>query len=122
SEHVSTDAYHDAAERQGAWVLTSTDGGKSWSDPVRGPDAIHGGIVLTDGTWMAAAYREENGRIGIHTAEQSTGPWQRIQTVDTPANVHRRFGEPHLAQLPSGRIVLAVRSTAAPYDDQNVNN
>ncbi len=122
SEHVAQADYRAAFDRKGAWVLTSTDGGLTWGDPVRGPDAIHGGIVLANGTWMSPSYRQEKGNIGIYTAPASTGPWTRIHTFETSGNSRRRFGEPHIAQLPSGRIVVSIRSTASPYDDRNNHN
>ncbi len=122
SDHVETAAYRAAADQAGTWIYTSTDGGLTWSDPGPGPDAIHGGIVLANGTWISGAYREEQGGVAVHTAPAAGGPWTRSQRLDTPTSLHRRFGEPHLAQLPGGRLVMAIRSTASPYDDHNVNN
>ncbi len=122
SQHVETDAYRAAADQAGTWVYTSTDGGLTWNAPVPGPDAIHGGIVLDNGTWMSGAYRDESGGVAVYTAPAAAGPWSRITKLDTPTALERRFGEPHLAQLPSGRVVMTIRSTASPYDDQNTNN
>lgn len=117
TKHVNQPAYRAAEADQGRWVLTSRDHGHTWSDRVRGPDAVHGGIVLAHGTWLTAAYREEQGKIAIFTAPASTGPWTKSAIIDTPETAHRRFGEPHVAQLPSGRVVVAIRATAIPYDD-----
>lgn len=117
TEHVKTDAYRAAEPNQGRWVLTSRDHGRTWTDRVRGPDAVHGGIVLHNGTWLTAAYREEQGNVAIFTAPASTGPWIKTTVIETPQTAERRFGEPHVAQLPSGRVVVLIRATAIPYDD-----
>jgi sialidase-1 len=118
TEHVNQPAYRAAEEDQGRWVLTSRDHGYTWGERVRGPDAVHGGIVLQDGTWMTVAYRDEQGDLGVYTAPESIGPWVKSTTLETPTSAERRFGEPHVAQLPSGRIVVLIRATAIPYDDQ----
>lgn len=119
TEHVNQPAYREAESDKGRWVLTSRDHGYTWTDRVRGPDAVHGGIVLQNGTWLTAAYREEKGNVAVFTAPASTGPWTKTTVVDTGQTDTLRFGEPHVAQLPSGRLVMAIRSTAIPYDDQS---
>lgn len=116
-KHVESDAYQAAAVNEGRWTLTSTDHGQTWGQRVRGPDAVHGGIVLDDGTWFTAAYREEKSNVAIFTAPASTGPWVKTHVIKTPTSDTLRFGEPHVAQLPSGRIVVVIRATSIPYDD-----
>ena len=116
-EHVNTPAYRNAEDDQGRWTLTSRDHGKTWDERVRGPDAVHGGIVLNNGTWLTAAYREEIGNVAIFTAPASTGPWVKTNVIKTTQTDTLRFGEPHVAQLPSGRLVVAIRATSIPYDD-----
>lgn len=117
TEHVNTPAYRNASDHEGRWTLTSTDHGQTWHHRVRGPDAVHGGIVLDNGTWLTAAYREEKGNVAIFTAPASTGPWGKSIVIETPLTDTLRFGEPHVAQLPSGRIVVVIRATSIPYDD-----
>ncbi len=116
-QHVESAAYQAASSHEGRWTLTSTDHGQSWHQRVRGPDAVHGGIVLANGTWLTAAYREEKGNVAIFTAPASTGPWTKSSVITTPQSTTLRFGEPHVAQLPTGRIVVAIRATSIPYDD-----
>ncbi len=116
-QHVESAAYQAASSHEGRWTLTSTDHGQSWHQRVRGPDAVHGGIVLANGTWLTAAYREEKGNVAIFTAPASTGPWTKSSVITTPQSATLRFGEPHVAQLPTGRIVVAIRATSIPYDD-----
>lgn len=119
TDHVNQPAYQAAESEKGRWVLTSRDHGYTWGERVRGPDAVHGGIVLQDGTWLTVAYRDEQGDLGVYTAPDSTGPWARTAIVSPPRTDTLRFGEPHVAQLPSGRLVMAIRSTAIPYNDQS---
>ena len=47
---MSQPDYKAAESNQGRWVLTSRDHGHTWGERVRGPDAVHGGIVLENGT------------------------------------------------------------------------
>jgi len=114
---ISAPEYVAAAHLHGGWAITSSDHGRTWSAPVPGPDSVHGGIALPDGTLLVATYRRDEGHIGIVTAGQPEGPWKLIATVENPENATHTFGEPHVAQLPSGRILLMIRSTARAYDD-----
>lgn len=117
-EHVNRPAYRAASPLHGAWVIVSRDHGHTWSAPVRGPDTVHGGIALPDGSLLTAAYRNDAGHIGLYAAPQPEGPWHRMATVACPTPATHTFGEPHLTQLPSGRIILLIRYTANQYDDR----
>ena len=109
---------YQAAERfGGGHNALSTDGGRTWSAPVAGKDAIHGGIQLADGRLMVASYRETLDSITVNVAEAPLAPWQTIATVASPRPDSLRFGEPHILQLPSGRIIMMIRATTKPYND-----
>jgi sialidase-1 len=116
-KQVDQPAYRAATAHHGSHVLISRDHGVSWTPAGRGPDTIHGGVALRDGSLLVAAYRPEGHSIHLHRAPSSAGPWTRTHTLGSPAPAHLRFGEPHVAQLPSGRIVVMIRATAIPYDD-----
>lgn len=116
-ERVNLPDYREASHLHGAWNLLSTDGGHTWSDPVRGPDSIHGGIHLASGALLTASYRNDENHIGIYRTSAPLQPWERIAVVRCPQPDSVRFGEPHLTQLPGGRIILMIRATAIPYDD-----
>jgi hypothetical protein len=117
-EQVNRPAYRAEAHRHGGWVLVSHDHGHTWSEPVRGPDSVHGGIALQNGTLLTAAYRNDGGHVSLQAAARPEGPWEKIAVVPCPTPATHTIGEPHLAQLPSGRIILMMRYTARAYDDQ----
>jgi hypothetical protein len=115
--YIDRPDYLAEADRHGGHVYLSRDHGKTWTHTGRGPDTIHGGITLQDGSLLVAGYRPESHSIHVHRAASAAGPWERIHTLASPCPNSLRFGEPHVAQMPSGRIVIQIRATAMPYDD-----
>lgn len=113
--------YLAAADLDGSHIYASTDHGITWDHIGWGPDSIHGGITLQDGSIMVAAYRELGDAIKVYHAADSRAEWQHIHTQGSPSDPQQRFGEPHIAQMPSGRIVVMMRATARPYDDQRTD-
>lgn len=113
--------YLAAAEQNGSHLYASTDHGESWNHIGWGPDSIHGGITLADGSLIVAAYREEGDSVRIYRAKNSRNEWQHVRTVESPSAPNLRFGEPHVAQIASGCIVVMMRATARPYDDRKKN-
>ena len=69
--------YQEQDPQRGAWERRSTDNGHSWSAPVRGRDAVHGGIQLKDGSLLIASYREDIPLIGVY---RSTGTQRTAMT------------------------------------------
>jgi sialidase-1 len=120
-KEVTQPAYLAAADQEGSHLYSSPDHGKSWTHVGWGPDSIHGGITLQDGTLLTTSYREDRDSIRIYHATHSKSDWQLLKTVSAPGAPHLRFGEPHVAQLPSGRIVVMIRATATPYDDHQAD-
>lgn len=116
--HVETPAYRAAESRQGSWVIVSSDHGHTWSEPVPGPDSVHGGVALQNGTILVSAYRHDQRAVSIHVARDPFGPWEKTAVIACPMPETHYFGEPHVAQLPSGRVLLAIRCTARQYDDR----
>ncbi|MBP6507632.1 MAG: exo-alpha-sialidase [Opitutaceae bacterium] len=115
---VNSPHYRAAAHRHGGWTIVSHDHGLTWAAPSPGPDSVHGGLALTDGSLLTAAYRNNGGNIGICAATRPEGPWRQIAIVACPTPDTHYFGEPHMVQLPSGRILLMIRYTARQYDDR----
>ena len=68
-EYIRQPKYKNAIDVQGGWISTSSDNGYTWSKPVRGPDSIHGGIQLADGSLFIASYREHKGNIGVYATQ-----------------------------------------------------
>jgi len=114
---VGSPEYRAAERFKGPWEMTSTDEGKSWSEPARGKDAVHGGIQLRDGSLLVASYREEEGGIGVHAAPSPEAPWERVATIASPLPDSLNLAEPHIVQLVSGRIIMMIRVTTKPYGD-----
>jgi len=116
-QYVETDDYKQAVGLHRAWHSISEDNGETWSTPTPGRDSIHGGLHLKNGTFLVASYREDKGQIGVYASDKALGTWDKISTVSCPKPETIRFGEPHILQLLSGRIVMMIRATAIPYDD-----
>jgi len=118
--HVETPAYRGAKAEAGGWCYCSTDGGRSWSLEGRGPDSVHGGTELLDGSVLVASYRDAcPGRIGIWVGRGRPFSWERVCLYEPPRPAHMGFGEPHVAALPSGRVLMMLRGTLDPYDDKD---
>ncbi len=116
-EHVEIQEYKNAENKHGQWSRTSIDNGKTWSENRPGKDSIHGGIQLQDGTLLVASYRLDKERIGVYSVKSPEENWQKISDVGCPIPDSLRFGEPHILQLASGRIIMMIRATAKPYND-----
>ena len=119
SATVDAARYRTRENMQGAWVTLSRDNGRTWSPPVRGCDAVHGGVQLHDGTLLVASYRQDLPRIGVYRAGLPDLQFTRIASIDSPAADSVGFGEPHVLQLSSGRIIMMIRATALRYDDMS---
>jgi sialidase-1 len=116
---VERQQYVSAEKMHGAWNATSSDGGRTWSKAFPGKDAVHGGIQLDDGSLLVASYRQDDNAVGVYAAPAPLRPWQLIASVRSPQPDSISFGEPHIVQLPAGRVVMMIRATAMPYDDMD---
>ena len=68
---------------------------------------------------LVASYRSEQDDVGVYRAQSPEAPWRWVSGVRSPRPDSLRFGEPHVLQLPSGRIIMMIRATTIPYDDMN---
>jgi len=106
----------------GSWVMRSDDGGKNWSEPARAPvSAPHGPIRLAGGdllyvgklfgTWDEMG----NGRIAAARSSDGGKTWKVVGRVPVaPRTDASNYHEPHVVELPSGRLVAAIRLDDAP--------
>jgi sialidase-1 len=117
--YVVNPRYREAAGLQGAWGRLSSDGGRSWSDRIAATDAVHGGVQLRDGSLLCASYRTFRDSIGIFHSAGLPGTWGLRSVLPSPRPDSVAFGEPHILQLRSGRIVMMMRATAKPYNDMD---
>jgi len=116
---VERPEYRNAQGMHGAWTTISRDGGMTWSRLQRGHDSVHGGIELGDGSLLLASYRESRDAIKVFRAASVDSPWRPIATIRSPNPDSIGFGEPHVLQLPTGRILVMIRATVKPYDDED---
>jgi hypothetical protein len=116
---VERPEYRNREKTSGAWSSVSCDGGRTWSALARGHDSVHGGIELSAGGLLLASYRETRDSITVHAADSVTGPWRHIASLAPLRPESLSFGEPHLLQLQSGRVIMMMRATTHPYNDQD---
>lgn len=114
---VGQPRYQDGIKYSGASTGVSSDGGRTWSKLVRGHDSVHGGIELAAGGLLLASYRESPDSIIVHRADSANGPWRRLSSIVSPCPESLSFGEPHMLQLKTGRVIMMIRATAHPYND-----
>ena len=117
-ETVEEEAYR-SAPTAGGQILHSVDGGETWEGPAPGPDTIHGGIQLADGRILVASYRTTRDYVEVYAAQDWRGPWDVVAELHSPDPDSIRLGEPSVAQLSSGRIVVMMRATTKPYNDSD---
>jgi sialidase-1 len=122
------------AERwAGAWISTSHDRGESWNDPIKvpltaphGPIRLRGGELLYFGKEFLVNLEGFWAGQGAIAATQSTDEgrtWGKLGTVPLyPGTVEGNYHEPHVAELPDGRLLGLIRiensrGTTTPIED-----
>ncbi len=102
----------------GSWTRISFDGGQTWSAPRPAPvTAPHGPILLKDDTLLYAGKPFPQGDVrptvrDVQVARSADlgATWQILATVPCPAGfVADQIHEPHLAELPDGTLLCALR-------------
>jgi sialidase-1 len=128
-QEVKGEEYRDAADLHGSWTLLSEDNGSTWNLMGRGPDSVHGGVHLASGDVLVASYRESGADIDIWSASEKDLKWEKRSVFESTGVVDQDsavpgicFDEPHVAQLPTGRVILGLRATSVPYDDMGEKN
>jgi hypothetical protein len=106
------------AAELGSWAHRSDDAGATWGPPVRVPvSAPHGPIRLGNGdllylgkqcgTWDEML----DGDIQACRSTDGGRTWQPLGTVPRyPNTVGANYHEPHVVELPSGRLLGAIRA------------
>lgn len=92
---------------KGAYSIRSTDGGKSWDEPVAlpGPDAIgRESVELADGSVLCCSYSEN---ITIYKTNDKGLTWTTLSTIPKPTGYF--MTEPTLYKTDSGRIVCYAK-------------
>ncbi len=117
-EKLATVTEEQLRQWLGSWCLLSEDGGISWSAPIRVPvSAPHGPVRLRSGDLLYLGKQFITGwddmnvsAILAATSRDGGRSWAALGAVPVypgtdPANYH----EPHLVELPSGRLLGAIR-------------
>jgi len=109
----------NAARWTGSWVRLSSDAGESWGAPIRvdltaphGPVRLRSGKLLYFGKeFLMDGKGLPTGRKGIAAMTSADGSkWKRLGTVPLyPGTVEGQYHEPHVVELPDGRLLGLIR-------------
>lgn len=108
----------------GHWTRRSTDGGRTWEPAVDSiATAPHGPMELADGRMLFVGNAELDGKPTLVSAESTdeARSWRLIGTIPVPEEDAEKltYYEPHIVELPDGRIVCLWRfhPDQGPRDD-----
>ncbi len=110
------------SDHTGSWIMLSADRGAAWSAPIRVPVSTpHGPIHLSSGDllYLGKPYESwadmENGAITAVCSEDGGMSWKRLGQVPVyPATDPANYYEPHVVELPSGRLLGMIRIEDVP--------
>lgn len=112
----------------GRWFSVTRDAGQTWSEKIKSGlsfDFSHGGIQLPDGSLMFAISlfdppdSTRRAGIGVFTSRNEGRSWKQIALLTEPLQSGILFGEPHILQLPGGRLIVMTRVSAIPFNDNS---
>ncbi len=107
-----------AEQWMGSWIILSEDRGANWSAPIRVPVSTpHGPILLRNGELLYLGKRYLNGwdemqhgRIVAARSGDGGHTWEELGGVPIyPGSSPDNYHEPHVLELPSGRLLGAIR-------------
>ena len=115
-------------ETIGHFIRRSTDGGRSWSDPVRTcGQTPHGPILLANGrlmlvgrvqTWPgeyspydSASLKNAKHELPVEVSDDGGRTWRVLSRIVPPKDMEA-YHEPHAVELPDGKIVAQFRCHA----------
>jgi len=112
-------------ENLGSWIKLSKDNGLTWGLPIRVPvTAPHGPISLRSGALLYLGKRyltpRELGDSRICAAASHDGgsTWRELGRVpEYPGTQPANYHEPHVVELPSGRLIGMIRIQNAENAD-----
>ncbi len=101
----------------GSWTMLSEDGGETWGAPVRAPVSTpHGPIRLRSGDLLylgkpfGAWTDMQDAPITAARSKDAGRTWQTLGQVPLyPKTIGANYHEPHAVELPSGKIIGAIR-------------
>jgi hypothetical protein len=97
----------------GNWTRRSTDGGKTWDEPVRTlGTAPHGPIVLKDGRliYVGVANIDGEKKLSVEESKDDGRSWQLLSTIEIPENEKvGPYSEPHVVETLDGKLIAMYR-------------
>ena len=104
----------------GAWICTSDDRGESWHPPLKVPlTASHGPIRLQSGELLyfgkeflvdMQGFSRGSGNIAAMKSADAGSTWEELGKVPLYQGTEEgNYHEPHVAELPDGRLVGLIR-------------
>ncbi len=114
----------------GAYVMLSEDSGWSWGLPIRVPISTpHGPILLKNGNLLyfgkemyGAFCQYDIGEVSAYQSSDGGHTWVKLGDVPAlPGVPTKYFCEPHAVELPSGKLIGAIR-LEMPEDIGEVRN
>ncbi len=118
----------DGLLEEGNYVKLSNDYGVTWSENIPVPmTAPHGPNVSKDGSviFMGRISTDENpenvSRIGFYRSEDDGRTWDLKGIVPMPDDVALttdHLHEPHVVELPNGRLIGAIRCHCRPVEPE----
>jgi sialidase-1 len=115
---ASYNALPEEQKSGGSYISLSEDNGFTWSPAMRVPiSSPHGPNLLSDGTIMylgkelyALPGEERPGAVAAHASTDGGHTWKRLGEVPVPEDLaDDNFHEPHVIELPSGRLLGVIR-------------
>jgi Neuraminidase (sialidase) len=97
----------------GAWMLRSTDGGLTWSQPYRVPmNSPHGPVVLDDDRlFYSGKVFPKDGRIGVWASSDDGISWDLLGWIPTrPGDTYENYHELHGIDAGGGRLIVQIRN------------
>ncbi len=106
-----------AEAADGAFIRLSRDGGVTWTEPIRTPvNAPHGPAKMKDGSVLYFGKQwSDPSMIAAYTSRDDGLTWEHTGTVPMPDGCTAdMLHEPHVAELPNGRLLGAIRVHTVP--------
>jgi len=95
----------------GSWIRVSKDEGDTWDTPVKVPVSTpHGPIKLRSGKIIYLGKEPETQYIKAMISSDDGITWKEIGSVPLfPGTIPDNYVEPHLVELPSGKLLAHIR-------------
>ena len=98
----------------GAWMIRSSNGGLTWSQPYRVPvTSPHGAIQIGDGRLLypGKKYPDPSGEIGIAVSTDDGQTWRWLATIPTrPGDTAANYHELHGVEAGNGHLIVHIRN------------